>query len=105
MSAGGSRVREIPGSVRLGVRLGSCRYERACQLFNSARVSELIAQILAATCIDAIGLDMTVFGAPGRLVSWAKRRPQTRRSGKKTTAGSAGKGNPWLNVSWAGRSR
>jgi transposase len=34
---------------------------------------------------------------PGRLVSRAKRCPQTRQSGKKTTAGSAGKGNPWLN--------
>jgi len=30
-------------------------------------------------------------------VSWAKRCPQTRQSGKKTTAGKAGKGNPWLN--------
>ena len=41
---------------------------------------------------------MTVFGTPGRLVSWAKRCPQTRQSGQKTSAGKAGKGNPWLNV-------
>jgi len=40
---------------------------------------------------------MTVFATPGRLVSWARRCPQTRQSGKKTTTGKAGKGNPWLN--------
>jgi hypothetical protein len=40
---------------------------------------------------------MSVFGTPGRLVSWAKRCPQTRQSGKKNTAGSPGKGDPWLN--------
>ena len=51
----------------------------------------------AAAIIAEIGLDMTVFGTPGRLVSWAKRCPQTRQSGKKTTSGKAGKGNPWLN--------
>jgi hypothetical protein len=42
-------------------------------------------------------LDMTVFGTSGRLVSWARRSPQTRQSGKKTTTGRAGKGNPYLN--------
>ena len=40
---------------------------------------------------------MAVFGTPGRLVSWAKRCPQTRQSGTKTTTGKAGKGNPYLN--------
>ena len=40
---------------------------------------------------------MSVFGTPGRLVSWAKRCPQTRQSGRKTTTGRAGKGNPYLN--------
>ena len=30
-------------------------------------------------------------------MSRAKRCPQTRQSGKKTSAGKAGKGNPWLN--------
>ncbi len=40
---------------------------------------------------------MAVFGTPGRLVSWAKRCPATRQSGKKTTTGKAGKGNPYLN--------
>ena len=32
----------------------------------------------AQAVIAEIGLDMTVFGTPGRLVSWAKRCPQTR---------------------------
>ena len=40
---------------------------------------------------------MTVFGTPGRLVSWARRCPQTRQSGTKTTTGKVGKGNPYLN--------
>jgi transposase len=44
--------------------------------------------------IAEIGLDMAVFGTPGRLVSWAKRCPQTRQSGTKTSTGKAGKGNP-----------
>ena len=46
--------------------------------------------------IAEIGLDMTVFGTAGRLVSWAKLCPQTRQSGKKATAASPGKGDPWL---------
>jgi Transposase IS116/IS110/IS902 family len=50
----------------------------------------------AQAVIAETGLDMTVFGAPGRLVSWAKLCPQTRQSGKKTSHGKAGKGNPWL---------
>lgn len=53
--------------------------------------------IAAQVLIAEIGLDMTVFGVPGRLVSWAKRSPQTRQSGKKNTSGRTGKGNPWLN--------
>ncbi len=64
-----------------------------------ARLDEITGcGVIAAQAIIAeIGLDMTVFGTPGRLVSWARRCPQTRQSGKKTTAGKAGKGNPWLN--------
>jgi len=50
----------------------------------------------AQAVIAEIGLDMTVFGAPARLVSWAKRCPQTRQSGSKTSHGKAGKGNPYL---------
>ncbi|HEX9540794.1 MAG TPA: IS110 family transposase [Streptosporangiaceae bacterium] len=64
-----------------------------------ARLDEITGcGIIAAHAIIAeIGLDMTVFGTSGRLVSWARRSPQTRQSGKKTTTGRAGKGNPYLN--------
>jgi transposase len=64
-----------------------------------ARLDEVTGcGITAAQAIIAeIGLDMTVFGTAGRLVSWAKRCPQTRQSGQKNTSGKAGKGNPWLN--------
>ena len=64
-----------------------------------ARLDEITGcGIIAAQAVIAeIGLDMTVFGTPGRLVSWARRCPQTRQSGKEATAGKAGKGNPWLN--------
>ena len=64
-----------------------------------ARLDEITGcGIIAAQAVIAeIGLDMTVFGTPGRLVSWARRCPQTRQSGKTATAGKAGKGNPWLN--------
>jgi transposase len=64
-----------------------------------ARLDEITGcGIIAAQAIIAeTGLDMTVFGTPGRLVSWAKRCPQTRQSGKKTTSGKAPKGSPWLN--------
>jgi transposase len=51
----------------------------------------------AQAIMAEIGLDMTVFGTPGRLVSWAKRCPQTRQSGPKTSHGKAGKGNRYLN--------
>ena len=64
-----------------------------------ARLDEIAGcGIYAAQAVIAeTGLDMTVFGTPGRLVSWAKRCPQTRQSGSKTSHGRAGKGNPWLN--------
>jgi transposase len=63
-----------------------------------ARLDEITGcGIIAAQAVIAeIGLDMTVFGTPGRLVSWAKRCPQTRQSGTKTSTGKAGKGNPYL---------
>ncbi len=64
-----------------------------------ARLDEITGcGIIAAQAVIAeIGLDMTVFGTPGRLVSWAKRSPQTRQSGQKTAGGRTGKGNPYLN--------
>jgi transposase len=78
---------------------GAGRGPDAAVLPAVARLDEITGcGITAAQAIIAeIGLDMTIFGTPGRLVSWAKRCPQTRQSGKKSTAGSAGKGNPWLN--------
>jgi transposase len=71
----------------------------AAVLPAAARLDEITGcGIIAAQAVIAeIGLDMTVFGTPGRLVSWAKRCPQTRQSGQKTSTGKAGKGNPWLN--------
>jgi transposase len=64
-----------------------------------ARLDEITGcGIIAAQAVIAeIGLDMTVFGTSGRLVSWAKRSPQTRQSGTKTAGGRTGKGNPYLN--------
>jgi transposase len=65
-----------------------------------ARLDEITGcgVIAAQTVVAEIGLDMTVFGTPGRLVSWARRCPQTRQSGTKTTSGKVGKGNPYLNA-------
>jgi len=65
-----------------------------------------IAKVVGAGCgviaaqaiIAEIGLDMTVFGTPGPLVSWARRCPQTHQSRTKTTTGKAGKGTPCLNA-------
>jgi transposase len=63
-----------------------------------ARLDEIAGcGVTAAQAVIAeIGLDMTVFGTPHRLVSWAKRCPATRQSGQKTTRGRQDKGNPWL---------
>ncbi len=65
----------------------------------AARLDEITGcgTVAAQAIIAEIGLDMTVFGTPGRLVSWARRCPQTRQSGTKTSTGKAGKGNPYLN--------
>ncbi len=78
---------------------GAGRGDDAAVLPAVARLDEITGcGIIAAQAIIAeIGLDMTVFGTPGRLVSWAKRCPQTRQSGQKNTTGKAAKGNPWLN--------
>ncbi|MGH3274619.1 MAG: transposase [Streptosporangiaceae bacterium] len=63
-----------------------------------ARLDEITGcgPVAAMAIIAEIGLDMTVFGTAGRLVSRAKLCPQTRQSGKKATAASPGKGDPWL---------
>jgi transposase len=46
--------------------------------------------------LGEIGLDMSVFGTPQRLCSWAKVAPRTLQSGRKTGRGRTGKGNPYL---------
>jgi transposase len=46
--------------------------------------------------LGEIGLDMSVFGTPQRLCSWAKVAPRTVQSGRKTGRGRTGKGNPYL---------
>jgi transposase len=51
----------------------------------------------AQAVLAEVGLNMAVFGTAGRLVSWAKRCPQTRQSGKKNSQGRPGKGNRYLN--------
>jgi transposase len=63
-----------------------------------ARLDEITGcgLIAARAVIAETGLDMTVFGSPARLVSWARRCPQTRQSGQETSHGKAGKGNGYL---------
>jgi transposase len=63
-----------------------------------ARLDEITGcgVIAARAVIAEIGLDMTVFGTAARLVSWARRCPQTRQSGKKNTQAPPGKGNGYL---------
>ena len=78
-------------------RPAPARTPSSCPPWPGSMRSPAAGIIAAQAIIAEIGLDMTVFGTPGRLVSWAKRCPQTRQSGKKTTAGRAGKGNPCLN--------
>jgi transposase len=46
--------------------------------------------------LGEIGLDMSVFGTPQRLCSWAKVAPRTVQSGRKTGRARTGKGNPYL---------
>ena len=63
-----------------------------------ARLDEITGcgVIAAQAVIAEIGLDMTVFGTAARLVSWARRCPQTRQSGKKHAQAPPGKGNGYL---------
>jgi transposase len=51
--------------------------------------------------LGEIGLDMTVFGTPQRLCSWAKVAPRTVQSGRKTGRARTGKGNPYLKAALA----
>ena len=51
--------------------------------------------------IGEIGLDMSVFGTPQRLCSWARVAPRTVQSGRKTGRARTGKGNPYLKSALA----
>jgi transposase len=55
-----------------------------------------IGRDAAQEIIAGIGLDMSRFPTPGRLVSWAKLSPQTIQSGTKNRSGHTGKGNRYL---------
>src|SRR5262252_7246991 len=55
-----------------------------------------IGRDAAQAVIAEVGLDMSRFPTPGRLVSWAKLSPQTIQSGTKNRSGHTGKGNPYL---------
>lgn len=50
----------------------------------------------AQLIIGEVGLDMTRFPTAGHLVSWARLCPRTIQSGASSSAGKAGKGNPYL---------
>ena len=50
----------------------------------------------AQLIIAEIGLDMTRFPTAAHLVSWARLCPRTIQSGASSSAGKAGKGNPYL---------
>ena len=58
-----------------------------------ARLDEITGcGIIAAQAVIAESAwTSTVFGTPGLAVSWAKRCPRTRQSGKKTTGGKTGR--------------
>jgi len=51
--------------------------------------------------LGEIGLDMSVFGTPQRLCSWAKVVPRTVQSGRRTGRARTGKGNPYLKSALA----
>jgi len=51
--------------------------------------------------LGEIGLDMSVFGTPQRLCSWAKVAPRTVQSGRRTGRARTGKGNPYLKSALA----
>jgi transposase len=48
--------------------------------------------------LGEIGLDMSVFGTPQRLCSWAKVAPRTVQSGRKPGRARTGKGNRYLKA-------
>ena len=55
-----------------------------------------IGAITAYDIVAEIGTDMTKFGTPQRLASWAKMCPGVNESAGKRHSGKTGKGNRWL---------
>src|SRR5215208_45203 len=55
----------------------------------------------ARAVLGEIGLDMSVFGTPQRLCSWARVAPRTVQSGRKAGRARTGKGNPYLKSALA----
>ena len=55
----------------------------------------------ARAVIGEIGLDMSLFGRPQRLCSWAKVSPRTVQSGRRNGRAKTGKGNPYLKAALA----
>ena len=55
-----------------------------------------IDQLAAALLIAEIGVDMTQFGKPGHLASWAGICPGNNESAGKRKSGKTRKGNSWL---------
>jgi transposase len=51
--------------------------------------------------LGEIGLDMSVFGTPQRLCSWARVAPRTVQSGRKHGRARTGRGNPYLKSALA----
>jgi transposase len=55
----------------------------------------------ARAVIGEIDLDMSLFGRPQRLCSWAKVSPRTVQSGRRNGRAKTGKGNPYLKAALA----
>ncbi len=68
-------------------------WEQAVTLLDTIPgVGRAAAQIIVAE----IGTDMTRFGSPARLASWAKVCPGTHESAGKRSSSAIGQGNRWL---------
>ena len=70
-------------------------FERAVTLLDTVPG---INKRSAEGILAEIGTDMTVFGSPGRLVSWAGRCPGQYESAGKAKGGATRKGSKWLRL-------
>jgi transposase len=55
-----------------------------------------VGHLSAYAILSEIGSDMTKFGGPGNLASWAKMAPGVSESAGKRHSGNTGKGNRWI---------